>query len=272
MSHTPHLGYRSVTLRKGSQRSHDLLAVEEPMEIRVDGQPVAVVLRTPDANPQIDLDLALGFLFTEGVIDDLDDIVSIGHCTDKRNQNRTNLIFVNLASGSFRARERLGNAVRRQYVSSSCGVCGKSSIDKVFQLTEPLPRLMELDDEFIKSLPDKLRAIQTNFEMTGGVHGAAIFSRDGQLKAASEDIGRHNAVDKVVGQCIRSGPFPLNDHVMVVSSRAGFEIVQKAIMARIGAVLSVGAASSMAHELANRSRLALYSFVRSGRFNTHTEL
>ncbi|MEE2757258.1 MAG: formate dehydrogenase accessory sulfurtransferase FdhD [Myxococcota bacterium] len=272
MSDFRHPGYQQIQLKKGDEATTDYLAVEEPMEMRVDGQPVAVVLRTPETNLEKDLDLAVGFLFTEGVIDDLDDIASLGHCTDGNNPNRQNLVFMNLASGNFRAKTRLQNAVRVQYVSSSCGVCGKASIDKVFQMTEPLPNLMTLDDVFISSVPAKLRSRQTNFEMTGGVHGAAIFTPDGQIKAFAEDVGRHNAVDKVIGRCLRIQEFPLDGHVLVVSSRAGFEIVQKAIMARIGAVVSVGAASSMAHDLANRSRLALYSFVRSGRFNDHSSL
>jgi len=270
VSNFRHPGYHTVFLKKGGQHTDDCLAVEEPMEIRVDSQSVAVVLRTPEAHPDMDLNLALGFLFTEGVIDDLDDITSVGHCTDGNNPNRQNLVFVNLASGSLAAKKRLENAIRLHYVSSSCGVCGKASIDKVFQMTQPLPTLMELDDSFIRSMPTKLRSRQTNFEMTGGVHGAAIFTQDGQLKAFAEDVGRHNAVDKVIGRCLRTQAFPLDGHVMVVSSRAGFEIVQKAIMARIGAVISVGAASSMAHDLAVRSRLALYSFVRDDRFNDHS--
>ena len=174
---------------------------------------------------------------------------------------------MNLASGNFRAKTRLQNAVRVQYVSSSCGVCGKASIDKVFQMTEPLPNLMTLDDVFISSVPAKLRSRQTNFEMTGGVHGAAIFTPDGQIKVAQR-CWSSQCYRKVGGRC-REWGFP-STVTAVVSSRAGFEITDDR-GSNWRCCIAFNAASSMAHDLANRSRLALYS-LSAGRFNDHSSL
>lgn len=258
-----------VELRKETGYQQDLLVVEEPLEIRVNSRPIAVVLRTPGRTPTDDLDLVRGFLLTEAIIEDIDDLEAIGHCTDRNNPNRGNLIFANLSSGYGSVRERVEDAQRTQFVTSSCGVCGKASIDKIFNHVEPYLDWFLLDTKRLSGMMATLRTHQDNFGLTGGIHGAGIFTGHGEIVCAAEDIGRHNAVDKVIGQAIRKKLLPLSDHVLVVSSRAGFEIVQKALMAGIRAVVSVGASSSMAHELARRSRLSLYSFVRDGRFNEH---
>ena len=256
-----------VDLRKKTGYEQDLLVVEEPLEIRVNSRPIAVVLRTPGRMPTDDLDLVRGFLLTEAIIEDIDDLISIGHCADRNNLNRGNLVFANLGSGSVR--QRVEDAQRTQFVTSSCGVCGKASIDKIFNHVEPHPEWFMLDTDRLNDMIRTLRTHQNNFSLTGGIHGAGIFTDDGEMVCAAEDIGRHNAVDKVIGHAIREELLPLNRHILVVSSRAGFEIVQKALMAGIRAVVSVGASSSMAHELAERSRLSLYSFVRDDRFNEH---
>jgi FdhD protein len=265
--HTPSLTQRNVN--RNGVSINDWLVVEEPLEMRVDGRSVAVVLRTPGASSEEDLDLVVGFLLTEGVIDDIDDLTGLGHCTDPARPNRGNVVITHLASGTLEARRRLENAQREMYVGSSCGVCGKATIDKVFQRTEPIEVPVTLDANQIAEYPLRLRERQPRFDQTGGLHGAAILNGQGHIVAVAEDIGRHNAVDKVIGHCLRNGLFPLHGHVLVVSSRAGFEIVQKAIMARIGALVSVGAASSLADELARRSGLNLYSFVRGTQFNHH---
>jgi len=264
---TPSLALAAV--QRNGRSTEDWLVVEEPLEMRVNGRPVAVVLRTPGVSEEEDLNLVTGFLLTEGVIDDLDDLTGLGHCTDPARPNRGNVVLAHLASGTLQARRRLENAEREMYVGSSCGVCGKATIDKVFQRTEPIEVPVVLREEQIIDYPHRLKALQPRFARTGGLHGAAILNGEEEVVAVAEDIGRHNAVDKVIGHCIRQGGFPLDGHTLVVSSRAGFEIVQKAIMARIGAVVSVGAASSLADELARRSGLNLYSFVRGRQFNHH---
>ena len=258
-----------VTVDRAGRSTEDWLAVEEPLEMRVNGRSVAVVMRTPGASPEDDLDLVAGFLLTEGVIDDIDDLVGLKHCMDPAQKNRGNIVIAALATGTRQGRQRLENAVREMYVGSSCGVCGKATIDRVFQRVEPVENPLHLDAELIAQLPDILRQAQPCFDRTGGLHGAAICTVDGNLTIAAEDIGRHNAVDKVIGRSLRAGDFPLDNHILVVSSRAGFEIVQKALMARVGALVAVGAASSLAHQLAERSGLNLYSFVRKAGFNHH---
>jgi len=245
-------GVRPVRLRRDGIPTDDVLVVEEPIEIRVDDRPLAVLMRTPGADPAEDLDLVAGFLATEGVIDGADDLAGLAHCRDPRRPGRDNVVLVRLAGGAKADPSRFERARRELYAASSCGLCGKASIDRVFQNSPPLDRVQPLDPAIISALPDRLRAAQPRFDATGGLHGAALFTADGTLITAAEDVGRHNAVDKVIG------PQP-----------AGFEIVQKALVARIAAVVAVGAASTLADELARAGRLALYSFVRGARHNAH---
>ena len=256
-------------LARRGQETTDWLVVEEPLEMRIDGRSVAVVLRTPGQSVEEDLDLVAGFLLTEGVIEDIDDLSALAHCTDPARENRGNVVIGTLATGMGESRRRLDSAQREMYVGSSCGLCGKATIDRVFQSVPPLEQRLTLKPEVVAKLPELLRRSQPRFDRTGGLHGAVICTADGQLKVAAEDIGRHNAVDKVIGNRLRADEFPLDGHVLVVSSRAGFEIVQKAIMVRIGAVVAVGAASSLAHQLARRSGLNLYSFARGREYNHH---
>ncbi len=269
MSPQPEDGVRRVTLTRDGQRTTDRLVVEEPLEIRVDDRPLAVLMRTPGADPAEDLDLVAGFLATEGVIDGPDDLAGMAHCADPRRPARQNVVMVRLAAGVRAAAERFERARRDLYAASSCGLCGKASIDRVMLDAPPLEQTVGLAEALVPTLPPKLRARQRRFAATGGLHGAGLFTTDGELLAIAEDVGRHNAVDKVIGARLRADRYPLDGLALVVSSRAGFEIVQKALMARVGAVVAVGAASTLAHELAAAGRLSLYSFVRDGGFNVH---
>lgn len=247
----------------GPQR--DLLAVEEPLEIRIDEAPVAVLMRTPGH----DLDLVAGFLLTEGLIDDLDDVAGMAHCADPRRAHRHNLVKVRLQPDIPDAAERLAHVRRTLHASASCGVCGKVALEQVFQKTSPLPPTPPPPPAQVVGLPERLRSAQPLFERTGGLHGAALMSADGEVVYAREDIGRHNAVDKVIGARMRCGAVSGPGTSLVVSSRAGFEIIQKSLMARIGIVVAVGAASSLADQLARASGIHLYSWARDGRANYH---
>lgn len=262
-------GIRRVEVRRPDGLHADHLVVEEPLEIRLDGRPLAVLMRTPGADPDEDLDLVAGFLATEGVIDGPDDLAGLAPCADPNRPERQNVVLAHLASGVRASAERFERARRDLYAASSCGLCGKASIDRVMQNAPPLDRRIELAPEVVCALPDALKTLQPRFHATGGLHGAALFTADGVPITAAEDVGRHNAVDKVIGRRLRADAYPLDDLVLAVSSRAGFEIVQKALVARIAAVVAVGAASSLADELARIGRLALFSFVRADRYNAH---
>lgn len=263
-------GQRPAPVRRGGAAgleapTDDALVVEEPLEIRLDGRALAVLMRTPGR----DLDLVAGFLATEGVIDGPDDLAGLAPCADPARPNAQNVVLAVLASGVRAAPARFERARREMFAASSCGLCGKASIDRVFQHAPPLKAPFTLEPALVCALPARLRATQRLFDATGGLHGAALFSQGGDLLEAAEDVGRHNAVDKVIGARLRADAFPLEGRVLVVSSRAGFEVVQKAIVARVGAVVAVGAASSLADQLARAAGLALYSFVRGDRFNFH---
>ena len=258
-------GLRAVRVRRGGGEVDDHVVVEEPLEIRVEGRPLAVLMRTPGE----DLDLVAGFLATEGVVDGLDDLVALAHCPDPAAANPGNVVLATLHSGIRLGDGRFARAQRVQHAMSGCGICGKASIDKVFLDAPPLAERVSLDADLVRELPGRLRAAQPRFDATGGLHGAALFTTGGDLLGVREDVGRHNAVDKVLGAQLRADAWPPADAVLVVSSRAGFEIVQKALVARVAAVVAVGAASSLAHDLAVSGRLALYTFVRGGRFNEH---
>ena len=234
----------------GISRDDDVLAVEEPLEIRIGDKPISVTMRTPGD----DFELAAGFLFTEGLIRGAGDIESIRHW------GSPNVVRVALREGVAIDMSRLD---RHFYTASSCGVCGKTSIDAVHVVTEPLPPIRPIDAEVIHRLPQMLEQNQSAFRATGGLHGAAIFTTTGELLGVREDIGRHNAVDKVIG-CFFEAPA-----ILMVSSRASFEVVQKAIVARIPVLASVGAPSTLAVDLARSRGLTLLGFVRERRFNIY---
>ena len=239
----------------GTTELDDDLAVEEPLEIRVDDKPVSVTLRTPGH----DFDLAAGFLFTESILRSAEEVESFRHW------GSPNVVRVGLRQG---VRVDLQRLQRNFYAASSCGICGKTSIDAVRVHTSPLPARLNVPPEVVVALPHALRAAQKTFDATGAIHGAGIFSADGALLHAREDVGRHNAVDKVIGSFFRDG-VTLDGHILAVSGRAGFEIVQKAIVARIPVLAAVGAPSTLAVELAREMGLTLYGFVREGRFNQY---
>lgn len=233
----------------------DVLAVEEPLEIRVGEKPVSVTLRTPGD----DFDLAAGFLFTESILRTGEDVASYRHW------GSPNVVRVALRDGVTVDLQRLQ---RHFYSTSSCGVCGKTSIDAVRVQTSPIARKLELARDVIVSLPTRMRAEQKSFDATGAIHAAGIFDRGGALLRLREDVGRHNAVDKVIGSFFREG-VALDAHALVVSGRASFEIVQKAIVARIPVLAAVGAPSTLAVDLARDLGLTLLGFVRDGRFNVY---
>lgn len=237
--------------------SDDDLVVEEPCEIRLDGESVAVVMRTPGH----DRELAAGFLFTEGIVEP-GDIGTISACTDPDALNPENIIEVRLAPGV----EPRSGWQRNFYAASSCGVCGKASIESIHVRADPIEDDASWRrDEFAGSI-DRLREHQAVFDATGGLHGVGLFDRRGRLVAAREDVGRHNAVDKVIGYALLNELLPLHGHLLAVSGRSSFEIVQKALVARIPAVVSVSAASSLAVDLARDSGMTLVGFVRGDRF------
>jgi len=247
------------------RRFQDYLVAEEPMEIRVGGAPLSVTMRTPGH----DRELAAGFLFTEGLIQRPEQIASIKEGADREPQSSDqagaagNLVDVEL-SGTEVDRERMQ---RNFFAASSCGICGKASIDaiRVRGIAAPNPGF-RFDPELLCSLPDKLRAAQTIFGRTGGLHAAGLFSAEGELIAVREDVGRHNAVDKVVGWALLEKRLPLSQHVLMVSGRGGFEIIQKALVAGIPVVASVSAPSGLAVQLARELGLTLVGFLRGRRF------
>jgi FdhD protein len=243
----------------------DQVAREEPLEIRVEGKPVAITMRTPGD----DLDLAAGFLFTEGVVDGPDDLQALSH-VDLASDQQGNTVDCILAGGVEAHRAAIERATRELYATSSCGLCGKASIDKLLVQAAPIQRRLEPSPELLRRFPELLKAAQTGFAATGGLHGAALFSEEGELLIAREDIGRHNALDKVIGARLRADQLPLDDCILVMSSRAGFEIVQKSLVAGISVVAAMGAASTLAIELAEESGMTLIGFLSEHRYNRYT--
>jgi FdhD protein len=238
----------------------DYLAVEEPLEIRIGDDPISVTMRSPGH----DRELAAGFLFTEGLIHRATDIESIEQQPQAEAANLSNVIVAKLAPDSTADLERLR---RHFFASSSCGICGKASIDAVRNrtLTAPNPEF-RLSAAMLTRLPEILRESQNVFDRTGGLHGVALFDAQAQLLVAREDIGRHNAVDKVIGWALLENRMPLSDAVLLVSGRGGFEIVQKAVAAGIPVVACVSAPSSLAVQLAREMRQTLVGFLRGNRF------
>ncbi len=231
----------------------DQVVVEEPCEIRLGGEPVAVVMRTPGH----DRELAAGFLFSEGIVRQ-GDIGSVSACTDPDALNPENIVEVRLVPGV----EPAGDWDRNFYASSSCGVCGKASIEAIHVMAPPLDDPTTFQRADISAAVPALRDRQEVFSATGGLHAAGLFSRHGELIVVREDIGRHNAVDKVIGHAYAHDLLPLAGHMLVVSGRQSFEIVQKAAVARIPLVAGVSAVSSLAIELATEKAMTLVGFVR----------
>ncbi len=260
----PHVQLRRVWWQ-GTVRHEDVDEVvrEEPLEIRIGGTPVAVVMRTPGH----DEELALGFLATEGVVDSHEQVMSVRHCTvveDPAAEN--NVVQATLHPGVDVDWSRLR---RNLYASSSCGLCGKATIDQVMVRCDPLDDDTRVDVSWLHGLPQQLRAAQTVFTRTGGLHAAGLFTAGGEALVVREDVGRHNAVDKVVGWATARGRLPLRGHVLMVSGRVSYEITLKAVAAGIPVIAAVSAPSSLAVDLAERGGLTLAAFVREGRLSVY---
>lgn len=255
--------YRIIryTTERGTENARDELAVEEPLEIRINNRAVSVTMRTPGH----DAELAAGFLFTEGMIASRADIVSIEPCASAREGNVVNVMPSASAKVDF---EKL---TRHVFAGSSCGVCGKATIESIHCRFGPIDSSVTVRAQTLLSLPEKLRQSQSTFARTGGLHGAAVFTAGGELVVAREDVGRHNAVDKVLGFGLMSGQIPFDQHILLISGRASFEIVQKALAARIPIVAAVSAPSSLAVDFAAESGMALAGFLRDGRMNIYCE-
>ncbi len=255
-----------------SQRA-DVLAAEEPLGIRIAGQAVSLTMRTPGD----DIDLTAGFLLTEGIVATAADITSIVICTGEQcghahdgedHESLGNIADVTLRPGLHQ------EATRRNFLTTSaCGVCGKASIADL-RVTSPCDLRsdqVQVSPAMLAGLPDALRAAQRVFERTGGLHAAGLFAADGSLLVVREDVGRHNAVDKVIGWALQAGRLPLADCVLLVSGRASFELVQKAVVAGIPVLAAVSAPSSLAAERAADAGLTLVGFLRGGSMNVYTE-
>ncbi|HKR65455.1 MAG TPA: formate dehydrogenase accessory sulfurtransferase FdhD [Thermoanaerobaculia bacterium] len=232
----------------------DLLVIEEPLEIRVGEKPVSVTLRTPGD----DFDLAAGFLFTESIVREASHVNAIRHW------GSPNVVRVDV-NGAL----DLQRLQRHFYSTSSCGVCGKTSIDALRTEAKAIESEVRVSRDVVNALPETLRREQKAFDATGGLHAAGIFDASGALMRIREDVGRHNAVDKALGSFFRERT-PLDDRILVVSGRTSFEIVQKAIVARIAILAAVGAPSTLAVDLARQFGLTLLGFVRDGRFNVYS--
>ncbi|MCH2050171.1 MAG: formate dehydrogenase accessory sulfurtransferase FdhD [Trichodesmium sp. ALOHA_ZT_67] len=246
----------------------DQLATEEPLEIRLNypKQTIAVTMRTPGA----DFDLAAGFLYSEGVIKNQEDIAKISYCVDPKvdGKQRQNIINVSLKS---ELNPNLTTLERHFLTTSACGVCGKASIESLqIKGFSAIPLGLEVSPEIIYSLPDKLNTAQRVFKSTGGLHAAGLFNSEGKLLKLREDVGRHNALDKLIGSEFLAGELPLNNLMVMVSGRSSFEILQKCITAGLPIVCALSAPSSLAVEIAKRFNITLVGFLRGRKFNIYS--
>ena len=246
----------------------DVLATEEPMEIRLisgdNKQTVAVTMRTPGS----DFELAAGFLYGEGIVSSRDDIKKISYCVDVDAEQQYNIVNVELWPG----REYdLRPLERHFYTSSACGVCGKESLEQLeIRGCAVIPPGPGVDADVVTSLPEKLREQQGLFDSTGGLHAAALFDAEGNLLAHREDVGRHNATDKLIGWALLEGKLPLSEHLVQVSGRSSFEILQKCLTAGVPIVCAISAPSSLAVDVARQFGMTLVGFMRGSRFNVYT--
>jgi FdhD protein len=251
-----------IRIGRKSARRPDFLAQEEPLEIRVRGRSVAVTMRTPGH----DEELAAGFLVSEGLIHQRSDVIEISHYRERGTGNESNIVNVFLARSVAVDFEKL---TRHVFASSSCGLCGKASIESVHQHFTPVESAITANAKTISRLPFRLRTTQKNFARTGGLHAAAVFDSVGSLLVAREDVGRHNAVDKVIGHGFLQRLLPFDQHILLVSGRASFEIMQKALAASIPIVCAVSAPSSLAVEFARESSQTLIGFLRGEGMNIY---
>lgn len=245
-----------------AQVRDDAIAAEEPLEIRVGGHSVAVVMRTPGH----DRDLAAGFLVTEGIIRRREEILDLIYCRNDGGQPEENVLDVIMAPGAI---VDLAKLTRHVFTSSSCGICSKASIEAVRAQFPPVPEPLAARRAVLAALPEKLRAAQAAFAATGGLHASALFTAAGELQVVREDVGRHNALDKVVGHAFFAERLPLAGTVLLVSGRVSFEIMQKALVAGIPAVAAISAPTSAAVEFARASGQLLVGFLRGERMNVY---
>jgi FdhD protein len=243
----------------------DRAATEEPLEIRLHDRSFAVVMRTPGA----DRELAAGFLLAERVLTSPDDLGTIEYCTDPKAEHPENIVNATLVGGTSESLEKMLDARRQVTTNSSCGLCGRLTIESLKVDAPALASRWTIAAATLVALPDRLRQAQQVFAETGGLHAAGLFTRDGNLDALAEDVGRHNAVDKVVGRMMMQDRLPLLDHLLFVSGRTSFEIVQKAFLAGIPFVAAVSAPSSLAIDLAQECGVTLVGFVRGQSFNVY---
>lgn len=258
---------------QGKKFTDDLLAIEEPLEIRIEFGPkaerqvknISVTMRTPGH----DFELAIGFLFTEGILKNVADIAAIEYFFMPCAKNKENILVVKLQDDVV---FNLQNTDRNFYTSSSCGVCGKASIEAIRTISPDVivKDNLKISSEFLHRLPEILRNNQNIFEITGGLHASAIFDTSGQLLIAREDVGRHNALDKLIGAALNLNMLPLNAYILMLSGRMSFELIQKAAMAGLKIVVAIGAPSSLAVELAQEFDITLVGFVREERYNIYS--
>jgi FdhD protein len=264
----PRVAHREI-LRNG-ERTLDAVAVEEPLEIRVDGEPVATTMRTPGS----DADLALGFLFAEGILSGPQDVSSVAHCGRPGDEGWGNVIDVRSAAGIRLDPERLLDGHRVAPVTSACGICGRRAIEALAARIRPLEGGRRVAAGLLVSAIESISRSQPAFVRTGGLHAAVLLGDGGDLLAAAEDVGRHNAVDKVFGALLRAGRIGAGrtgegPAVLAVSGRTGFEIIQKAAAAGVAAVASISAPTSLAVDLAASAGITLAGFVRGGSMNVY---
>ena len=242
------------------------MAVEEPMEVRVNGASFAVIMRTPGA----DRDLAAGFLLAEDVIRGADELGAIEYCDDVTDEGRENTINVTVIGAAVaRLSERLDER-RQVMMTASCGLCGRRTIESLQARVSTVRGQWTVSGDVIASLPERLRTSQAVFDSTGGLHAAGLFDRSGRLQLSAEDVGRHNAVDKIVGRTLLEGRHPLDTSILLVSGRTSFELVQKALLAGVPLIAAVSAPSSLAIDLAVQSNITLCGFVRGSNFNIYS--
>lgn len=261
---------RKISIRRESAAARhqqdcfeDHLAVEEPLEIRIHDEPVAVTMRTPGD----DLALTAGFLYTEGILHGVREIGSLRYCDKTDDPHHKNVVNFTFASGQ---KPNLSRIRRNFLATSSCGICGKAAIEQIKILARPSPSKLKVRLDVIYGLGHSLRKAQTLFEKTGGLHAAGVFDEHGVLLVLHEDVGRHNAVDKAVGHMLLQDRVPLDRHLLMVSGRASFEIIQKAVMAHVPIVCAVSAPSSLAVETAREFGVTLVGFLREDDFNVYT--
>jgi FdhD protein len=256
------LGTWRLVGAQAAKSVRDEVAAEEPLEIRVQGESLAVLMRTPGH----DKELSAGFLLSEGIIRSAADIVVIERCENPKTGFEENVLNVLLAKGVAFDPKKLS---RNFFASSSCGICGKASLEAIRQLFPPLKSKFKVKRSLLWALPDRLRLAQQTFEKTGGLHASGIFDEDGHLVVLREDVGRHNALDKVIGHSLLKGQLPLDRQILLVSGRVSFELMQKALSAGIALVAAIGAPSTLAVEFAKQNGQTLAGFLKEGKMNVY---